>query len=144
MRLDLSSFKMAITSMQQALDVLKPDSISQFNEATQSVIKAGVIQNFEFTYELSHKILKRYLVKTLPNPSDVDEMSFADMIRTGSELGLLASGWDVWKKYRAARAITSHTYDEDKADVVLSITYEFLQEAQYLLAQLERRNTGAD
>ena len=130
--------------MQQALDISGPDNLFRFDEATLNVIRAGVIQNFEFTYELSHKMLGRYLQLTLPNPSVIDEMPFQDIIRTGSEKGLLLNGWDVWKQYRAARSITSHTYDVDKAAAVLEITHGFLQEVQYLCGQLERRIIEAD
>ncbi|MBF0320008.1 MAG: nucleotidyltransferase substrate binding protein [Nitrospirae bacterium] len=131
---------MAITSMASALEVSKPDNLASFDKATQNVIISGVIQNFEFTYELSHKMLKRYLEATAANPSGIEEMTFQDIIRTGSEQGLLLNGWDVWKDYRTARGTTIHTYDVDKAAEVLEITPDFLREAQYLLSELEKRN----
>jgi hypothetical protein len=34
---------------------------------------AAAIQAFEFTYELSWKMLKRYLERTVPNPDGIDE-----------------------------------------------------------------------
>jgi hypothetical protein len=66
--------------------------------------------------------------------------SFPELIRTGSERGLLLSGWDVWKGYRTARGITSHTYDEARADQVFAVIPQFLQDARYLLAQLQERS----
>lgn len=144
MRFDLSGFQRAITSMQQALDISRPENLSHFDEATRNVIKAGVIQNFEFTYEISHKMLKRYLKVTAPNTVSIEEMSFQNMIRTGSGQGLLLNGWDVWKNYRKARGTTSHAYDENKAAMVLEIAPDFLREAQHLLSELEKRNIEAD
>jgi nucleotidyltransferase substrate binding protein (TIGR01987 family) len=99
----------------------------------------GVIQRFEYTYELSWKMLRRYLEATLPNPEEVDGMSFQTLIRTGSEQGLLLSGWDNWVRYRKARGATSHTYDEKKAREVFLIVPEFLREARYLLAKLTEK-----
>jgi hypothetical protein len=42
-------------------------------------------------------------------------MSFATLVRTASERGLLKSGWDKWQIFREARNITSHTYNQAKA-----------------------------
>ncbi len=137
--LDLSSFRKAINSLENALAVCSSDSTKTLAFETQVVIKAGVIQNFEFTYELSHKMLKRYLEMSAANPVELNDMSFPDLIRTGSEKGLLLNGWDVWREYRTARGTTSHTYDEEKATEVLTFIPGFLDEARFLLAELEKR-----
>lgn len=103
------------------------------------LLRDGVIQRFEYTYELAWKMLKRYLEATLPNPEEVDGMSFQTLIRTGSEQGMLLSGWDEWVRYRKARGTTSHTYDEEKAREVYRIVPEFLHEARYLLDRLSEK-----
>jgi nucleotidyltransferase substrate binding protein (TIGR01987 family) len=139
MLLDLGSFRKAIKSLENALAVYSSDSTKTLTFETREVIKAGVIQNFEFTYELSHKMLKRYLELAAANPVELSDMSFPDLIRTGSEKGLLLSGWDVWREYRTARGTTSHTYDAGKATEVLSFIPGFLDEARFLLAELEKR-----
>jgi nucleotidyltransferase substrate binding protein (TIGR01987 family) len=64
-------------------------------------------------------------------------MSFPALIRTGFEQGLVADGWTAWQRYRELRNITSHTYDEAKAQEVAAAIPEFLVEAQGLLARLE-------
>ncbi|MFZ9858164.1 MAG: HI0074 family nucleotidyltransferase substrate-binding subunit [Roseiflexaceae bacterium] len=78
-------------------------------------IRDGLIQRFEFIYEISHKMIKRYLEFTSPTPSHFDTMSFADLIRSGNEQGLLLGTWPDWRRYRDMRAKTSHTYNEDAA-----------------------------
>ena len=103
-------------------------------------MRNSVIQCFEFTYELSHKMLKRYLEETAANPEEIDVSSFQNLIRTGSEKGLLRSDWLLWKEYRQARTNSSHTYDEDKAEAVYRIAPDFLQEARYLYQQLMERS----
>jgi len=92
MVLDLSGFRKAISSLENALSVLSSDATKALPPETREVIKAGVIQNFEFTYELSHKMLKRYLELSAANPAEINDMSFPDLIRTGSEKGLLLNG----------------------------------------------------
>jgi nucleotidyltransferase substrate binding protein (TIGR01987 family) len=104
-------------------------------------IRDGLIQRFEFTYEISHKTLKRYLEVTSATPTQYDAMSFADIIRSGNEQGLLLGTWPDWKRYRDMRAKTSHTYNEDVArEVVIGIP-SFLAEASHLLATLKAKIT---
>ena len=107
--------------------------------ADNTLYRDATIQRFECTYEVAHKMLKRYLEMTFPNSAAIDEMAFADMIRTGSEQGLLRSGWDKWKDYRKARGAISHTYDEAKAMEVAAIIPDFMAEAQSLLDALTKR-----
>lgn len=75
-----------------------------------------------------------------PNPSEIDQMSFADMIRSGAERGLLASSWDEWRHFRSARNAASHAYNEKKANEVFERIPAFQGEAAALLAQLQKRN----
>jgi nucleotidyltransferase substrate binding protein (TIGR01987 family) len=133
MTLDLTALENAVARFDEGLTVLgeRPED---------TLVRDGVIQRFEFTYELAHKMLKRYLETTSANPAQFDGMAFADLIRTASEQGLLLSGWDAWRDYRHARSLTSHTYDEVKAVLVAEGLAAFLDEARFLLAQLKARN----
>jgi nucleotidyltransferase substrate binding protein (TIGR01987 family) len=103
-------------------------------------LRNSVIHCFEVTYEISHKMLKRYLKASTANPGEVDAMTFQDLIRSGSERQLLRSDWKRWKEYRQARTDISHAYDADKAASVYAIAPEFLQEAQHLYGQMTRRD----
>lgn len=127
--LDIGSLEKAIVSLQAA--IARHD-----RTPGDDIVRDGCIQRFEFTYELSHKMLKRFLEATSANPEEVDRLSFQDLIRTGSERGLRLSDWSRWKVYRTARSTTSHTYDEAKAREVFSIVPEFLREAIHLRDRL--------
>lgn len=104
-------------------------------------LRNSVIQCFEFTYELSWKMLKRYLEATEASPADLDLATFQSLIRLGNERGLLKSDWSAWKTYRQARTDSSHTYDAVKAEAVFGIAPLFLDEAKVLLGHLQRRST---
>lgn len=130
--LDLTSFEKALLRLEEALKAYG-------GAPANTLYRDATIQRFEFTYEVAHKMLKRYLEMTAPNPAAIDEMAFADMIRTGSEQGLLRSGWDKWKDYRKARGTASHTYDEAKAMEVAAVIPDFLSEAQSLFNELRKR-----
>ena len=128
-KLDLTSFKKAIDSIEEFSLALKknPDI---------TAIEAGIIQAFEYTFELSRKMLKRYLINYELSEEEVENMHFSDLIRTGNEYGLLLSDWSVWSEFRKKRNITTHTYDEAKAEEVLSIVPKFYEEALFLYNKL--------
>jgi nucleotidyltransferase substrate binding protein (TIGR01987 family) len=132
--LDLTSLAKAIGQLEAGLTILAKDD-------ENALLRDGVIQRFEFTYELSHKMLKRFIEATSANPQEADAMTFQELIRVGSEQGLLISGWDKWRDFRKARGTTSHTYDEAKAIEVLSVIPDFLSEAKYLYEQISKKNS---
>lgn len=84
-------------------------------------------------------MLKHYPEVTEPNPHEIGEMTFADLIRAGCERNLLLSDLDTWKIYRHECSITSHTYDKQKAEEVFKSISSFLQGTKYLLTQFKSR-----
>ena len=131
--------KLDITSLGNAVGRLRQGLARYEREATDEQIRDGLIQRFEFTYELSHKMLRRYLKETAASPDEVDHMPFADLIRTGSAQGLLRSGRPAWRRVREMRTRTSHTYDVKVASQVASAIPAFVEEAEHLYAELQRR-----
>ncbi len=135
-KLDITSFANAIERFSEGLDILR-------EQPDNTLLRDGVIQRFEFTYELAHKTLKRYLEMAAATPDDIGDMVFQDLIRTGNEQGLLLSDWEEWKKYRQSRTDTSHTYNEEKALLVIEKIPAFLGEARFFLKQLRKRTETA-
>ena len=134
MKLDLSSLDKGIKALIRALE--------EYEKNPNEFVKDSCIQRFEFTYELSHKFIKRYLELTEANPEEIEEMTFQQLIRRATERGLLLNDWESWKDYRKSRAKTSHTYDEETADEVFEDIPVFLKEAEYLYKQLEERDAN--
>ncbi|MFN0071658.1 MAG: nucleotidyltransferase substrate binding protein [Chloroflexota bacterium] len=58
--------------------------------AVQKTLIAKVIQNFEFVYELSIKMLKRRIEMDAATPTGADLANFRDLLRTAGEKGLIA------------------------------------------------------
>ncbi len=134
MSLDLSPLRNAVARLAEGLDRYQ-------RETDDAQIRDGLIQRFEFTYEQCHKMVKRLLEAGSATPGEFDEADFAHLIRSASEQGLLLGDWPKWRSYREMRAKTSHTYDEEIALVVVAGIPDFLEEARYLLDQLEQRDT---
>jgi nucleotidyltransferase substrate binding protein (TIGR01987 family) len=131
--------KLDIASLGNAVQRLREGLTRYEREAKDEQIRDGLIQRFEFTYELSHKMLQRYLREAAPSPDEIARMPFADLIRTGNAQGLLRGDWPVWRRFREMRSRTSHTYDAKVASQVVSAIPEFLEEAEHLYAELRRK-----
>jgi len=132
------------STLQRALETLEEALAARADRPADTFIRDACIRRFEYSYELSHKMLRRYLEATEPSPPQVVELSFPNLIRLGYERGILASEWMVWKGFRDARNITSHTYDEAKAEKVLGSIAPFLQEAKKMLREMTLRQEKAD
>jgi nucleotidyltransferase substrate binding protein (TIGR01987 family) len=127
------------SALTAALARLEEGQLRYLGDISDQQIRDGMIQRFEFTYDLSHKMLKRHLRESAATAETIDQMPFPALIRTASEQGLLLGEWAQWKLYRDMRNITSHTYDEAKAREVVAIIPDFIAEARMLLGRLVAR-----
>ena len=132
MALDVTPFANAVARLREGLARYERDR-------SDEQIRDGLIQRFEFTYELSHRILRRYLMERSPSAEEAARMSFAELIRTGNAQGLLRAEWPVWRRFRDIRTRTTHTYDAETAAAVVAEIPAFLAEAEHLCAELQKR-----
>ena len=132
MTLDVSSLSNAVRRLREGLTRYE-------REPADEQLRDGLSQRFEFTYELSHKMLRRYIREAAASPEEIERMPFADLIRTGNVQGLLRGDWPAWRGFREMRARTSHTYNAKVAAQVASAIPAFLEEAEHLCAELQRR-----
>ncbi len=76
--------------------------------------KQGVIQAFEYTYELAWNVLRDFL-RWQGNP---DITGSRDTIREAFSAGLIDDG-ESWMRMLVDRNRTSHTYNEETAEQIL-------------------------
>lgn len=138
MKLELASFEKAIEQLKTSLDYSTSESAKKDLKLFMQ-FRNSVIQCFEFTYELSWKMLKRFLEKTSPTPDLVDQFSFNDLFRVGAEQGLVSTP-KAWFDFRKMRNVASHTYEDKVAQEVYEAAPLLLKEATYLFQQLSIRN----
>jgi len=129
--LDLSSLEKALTNLEYAIE--RSQKAPMDEEVRDSVIK-----RFEYSYELSWKMLKRQLKIDSQTPASIDAMGFKEMIR--AERSFIDNP-EAWFEYRRKRNITSHVYNETKAISVYETALVFLQDAKRLLQKLKQRNS---
>lgn len=132
MTLDISSLRNAVQRLREGLT-------RHQGEPLDEQLRDGLIQRFEFTYELSHRTLRRYLKENAASPDETERLSFADLVRAGNAQGLLSADWSTWRRFREMRTRTSHTYNATAALEVVAAIPAFLDEAEHLCAELGRR-----
>jgi len=103
------NFEKAITHLESALQLTEPDILQ----------KAGIIQFFEMSYELAWKCLKDYL----------EEQGFTDVksprsaIKKAFEIDLISDGHS-WLELLVDRNLTSHVYDDEKANEIEQLIHQ--------------------
>ena len=134
--MDLTKLRQAIETLETALRCSQIPHLADMDEHLPQVIRAAVIQHFEFTFELSWKMLERLLSEKLGS-STVKHLTNKALFRVAAER-LLIDDPQQWFTYLDARNKTSHTYNESVADDVYGKIPAFLSDAKKLLAALEQ------
>ena len=135
----MSSGKPSVAPLERAIQRLK-EGLARYQSDTSDIqIRDGLIQCFKYTYEISHKTLKRYLEYSAANPELFDAMTFQELIRTGNEQGLLLGEWLDWRGYRNMRGAITHAYREDVSLEVVAGIPHFVEEVSCLSDRLRER-----
>lgn len=139
MPLQLDSLRDANQALRDALDVSVDAALTDgLDPRLKRIIQSGVIQHFEFTYELSWKFIRRWLDMNIGR-GVADGVSRQEFFRIAAQQGLIDSV-ERWMRYHRARNDTSHTYRRETADAVFEIAPDFLRDSTRLLKALEARN----
>ena len=139
MPLDLSSLKKAVSALNGVLQTSDDQELmGGLDEGVRNAIRSGVVQHFEFTYELCWKFIKRWLERNI-SPAVADGVTRRELFRLGAENRMI-DDVEQWMRYHEARNQTSHTYQPEIAAQVYHTAHAFAHDAARLLAALEARN----
>lgn len=120
-----NNYRKALARLGEAVALAEERDLSDLEQQ-------GLIQGFEFTFDLAWKTLQDYLRHhKRPNdnggPNVIIEQALADGIIKGDE---------VWKAMKKSRDLTSHSYDGETAD---DIAENIIDTYHGLFIQLETR-----
>ncbi len=93
--------------------------------------KAGIIQAFEYSFELAWKVMRRILAErglTVNSPKET--------FRAAALEGLIDDP-EPWFDFLRKRNLTVHTYNESEAENVLSVCSSFSEEIKKFIDSLE-------
>lgn len=124
-----SKFEINVLPFERALKSLS----EALKEQKNALIRDATIQRFEYTFELSWKLLRRYFKLN----NNLDLFNVKDIFREAGKQGLIEKV-EKWFEYLEARNLTSHTYDENIAEKVYEKAKEFEQGALLLLSQVKK------
>ncbi len=88
-------------------------AISDFDKLSK-LEKEGLIQRFEYTFELAWKTLKDYL-----ESKEVDVKFPREVIKAAYHYELIQDG-EIWMDMLEKRNILAHTYDEKRFDLAVN------------------------
>jgi len=137
MKLELSSHENAAAALERSVHAANTYDATMPQELKETV-RSGIIQNFEVAYELSWKMMKRWIEANISAES-VDGVTRRELFRQAAKNRLI-NDVDLWMGFHAARNETSHTYDNETAEEVSTTARQFVAAAQALLASLRARN----
>jgi len=104
-----NNYKKALAVLGRSVTVAQERNLNEMEEQ-------GLVQGFEFTFELSWKLLKDYLeskgFKDFHGSKDTFKMAFQE--------GLISDG-EIWMEMIDSRNRSSHTYEETIARQIISL-----------------------
>jgi nucleotidyltransferase substrate binding protein (TIGR01987 family) len=103
-----NNYLKAFRELEDAVGISKSRELSKLE-------KQGLIQGFEYTHELAWNVLKDYLEEQ----GHIGLIGSKDSCREAFKRGLIDDG-EVWMDMIKKRNLTSHTYNQELADEVIS------------------------
>lgn len=103
------NYKRAFLLLREAIETMETRELSPLE-------KEGIIQRFEYTWELAWKVLKDYLEH---NGVLLDTITPASVIKSAYAAKIIENG-DVWMKALDARNKMSHTYNLKTFEQIIS------------------------
>lgn len=121
--------------LEKAISQLKSGIEQSRTVSDNDLLRDGVIQRFEYTMDLSWKMIQRYLKHIV----QVDESVLRtkkDLFREAARLRLITNV-EAWFGYYEFRNETSHIYNSQIAESVFAQAELFLPDAIRLLEELK-------
>jgi len=127
-----SNYRKALAGLSEAVTLAEERDLSDLEQQ-------GLIQGFEFTFDLAWKTLQDYLRQhNRPNDNGGPNVIITQALEDG-----IIKGEEAWKAMKKSRDLTSHSYDGDTADDIaenILDTYHSLFIQLETLLQLEKIN----
>jgi nucleotidyltransferase substrate binding protein (TIGR01987 family) len=117
-----SNYRKALNKLSEAINYIRDtygksqeskDSDGDLSKVLDKIIKEGLIQRFEYTFELSWNVMKDFAVFQGNN----EITGSRDAIRYAFSSNLISKG-DLWMEMIKSRINTTHTYNEVIADEI--------------------------
>jgi nucleotidyltransferase substrate binding protein (TIGR01987 family) len=127
-----------IAPLTRALATLDEALVAVAANPENLLLRDGLIQRFEYCYELALKMLLRALEQQARLPQEIDALNFKETLLLAAEKGLLDEPL-AWLTFREARNKTSHSYNAAVAGQVAAAIPAFRAATAVLVQRLTKR-----
>lgn len=107
-----SNYRKALVKFNQAVEIVSNQM--DWDEDVDDLLEEGLIQRFEYTHELAWKVMKDYA----EYQGYTNIQGSRDAFRKGLEMGIIDD--ERWMESIKDRNLTSHNYDDETAQNVLT------------------------
>ena len=111
-----SNYRRALAKFNQAVEIVSDQM--DWGEDVDDLLEEGLIQRFEYTHELAWKVMKDYA----EYQGYTNIQGSRDAFRKALEMGIIDD--ERWMESIKDRNLTSHNYDDDTAQNVLTAIIE--------------------
>ncbi len=134
MPLDTSKAWEALKTLEEAIAFHETERSERYTLA----LRDSVIKRFEYTYELCWKLMQRWIRENVGMEA-AEPLNRRDLYRQAARNELVLES-EAWFRYHRVRNLSSHTYQEENAELALAAAREFTADAKHLLMQLDKSN----
>lgn len=100
-----ANYKLALGNLTDGIEISNPSDLE----------KSGIIQIFEYTFELAWKTIKDYLKE-----ADIEVNFPREVLKTAFSYEIISDG-DTWIDMLEKRNLMSHTYDKKNAELAYNL-----------------------
>ncbi len=119
-------WKQRFQNLEKAMEWLEEGVRRVADAPNDAFLRTGLIQCFEFTFELSWKTMKDYLFE-----EGIEVKSPKETIRQAIQINLIKDD-DNWMKALSARNLTTHIYEEEEikeiADSITTVYFPMIDD----------------
>jgi nucleotidyltransferase substrate binding protein (TIGR01987 family) len=141
-----SNYRKALKKLTEAIEYIKKDLTENksnienehADDVLGEIIKEGLIQRFEYTFEMAWNVMKDYAL--YQGNSEIS--GSRDAIRYAFSSNLISEG-DLWMEMINSRIKSSHTYNEEMAkEIYVKILTEYYKLFKDFELVMENKRTG--
>lgn len=132
MEIDITNLKVALNTLQISMQKLEENKHCDFAD----MLEDSCIKRFEYTLEISRKIMKRVLKQVYGKAEE--ELTVNNIFRFMQGYNFIPN-WETWRAYYEKRNNTAHKYNLEKSRKLLKIIPEFIEDTSILVKNLDEK-----
>lgn len=132
MEIDITNLKSAFQTLKSSMKTLEENKTCDFVD----MLEDSCIKRFEYTLEISRKIMKRVLKKIYGKSEE--ELTVNNTFRFMQGYKFIPN-WESWKNYYEKRNNTAHEYNLEKSRALIKIIPDFIEDTDILINNIERK-----